>query len=185
MPVPPKAGNALRKKRRPEIVHQGYPQYLRRPLGDDGITCKIPVNLKQKQYRRNHHIQPFVMIRILPDTVYHQRRPVRQHQLQKISPDHEKESILHPFPVKPVCLAKLVHQVLGTLNGPCHQLGEKGYEQGIAEYIFLARRVFSVYIYHIPHGLKGKKRDSHRQQNIVLGPLEPHAQTAQQLVAGI
>ena len=91
---------------------------------------------------------------------------VRNHQLLEKAPSHQEQPVLHPSVIEPVWFPELMQEIFAALDGPCHQLGEKGQEQGIAQEIPLRRHLPPPDVHQIAYGLEGIERDAHRQQHV-------------------
>ncbi len=163
MPSSPELGNTPGKIRTVEILHQTESHDLRRTHCNGRISCKISIDLKCKQYACHYQIASAICAIIPIYRINNHRNTVCNHQLQKISPQHQQQAVSDSFKIKRMLLVKLAQQVFRTLNRTGHQLRKKRHKKRIFHKISLYFRIFPVYVHRITQSLENIKGDPDRK----------------------
>ena len=85
---------------------------------------------------------------------------------ERLFDETEQEEAEAAGEVAPAGLAQLGQKVAGPLNGPGHELGEKGHEHGEGEQVALRGNAAAVDVEGVPKGLEGVEADAHREDQV-------------------
>ena len=173
MPPAPEFRDGSRKMRCVEVLHQLNPQNFGGTHGDHGISGEVAVDLHGKKDGRQHAVPAVKRRNIAVDHVNKDRDAVRQNDLQKVSPQHQKQTFLGPLIAEPVGYGQLLQEISGALDRPRDQLREEGDKQRISEKIMLRRNITPIDVNGVSERLKDEERDAHRQENVKPGNLQP------------
>ena len=180
MPPPPELLNGLGEIGSPEVDRQTDAQHLPGPNGHGRVSGKVAVDLQGVDRRGKHQANARKTGISAVDAVHQHRRPVRNHQLQKIAPGHGAKPISQVLEAGLFRLPVLGEQFPAPANGAGEQLGEEADKKGEVHKIGLCLVFALVDIYEIARRLEGEEGDAHGQH-----PAEPGQRPGNQLLQGI
>ena len=179
VPPPPELFDGLGEVGAVEVLHQLEAQHFGGAPGDVGIGGEVAVDLEGEGRCGHQEGAPALALGGVVDGVHQHRQVVGDDHLLEQAPHHRG----HPRPQvlvpEGVVLLELVEDVPRPLDGPGHQLGEEGDEQGVVEEVPLGGHVLPVHVDGVAQGLEGVKGDAHRQQHVQQGHVHGKAQIVQ------
>ena len=157
-----------------EVFHQSESQHTGHADGDEGVAGKVAVNLEGEE-QRGHKIGAAVVHR---DMVEHgidiESAAVGKGEFHKIAPGHQPQAAQRTGVVKPMVLAKLRQQVVGTFYRAGHQLREERHEEGVGGEVAFNRCRAAIDVDGVTQSLERVERDAHGEQQAKFG--ERHAE---------
>ena len=147
-----------------EIFHQLHAQKPCRPPGDVGVAGKVTIDLQTKQRRGGDDLRAGRLAGGGVHRVHQGGEAVGDGRLFEIARQQQPSARGKLLPGQGPLPAQLGQQAAGALDGPGHQLGEKGDEQRVIAEVPLRGGPAPVYVQHVGQGLEGVKGDAHRQQ---------------------
>ncbi len=143
-----------------EIFHQLHAQKPCRPPGDVGVAGKVTIDLQTKQRRGGDDLRAGRLAGGGVHRVHQGGEAVGDGRLFEIARQQQPSARGKLLPGQGPLPAQLGQQAAGALDGPGHQLGEKGDEQRVIAEVPLRGGPAPVYVQHVGQGLEGVKGDA-------------------------
>ena len=166
MPAPPVVSDADSVIRGIEILHEVDAQNAGGADGNQGISAEIAVDLEGKDGHGGDIQRSREVVRTSENRIDEDRRPVRNHNLHKITLKHHQETGAQPVIIKPVRAVQLAQEISAALNRAGHQLRKEGHEQGIADKIRFRRCLSPIDVNQVARRLEGEEGNTDRKKDV-------------------
>ena len=175
VPAPPEILDGGGEVGAVEVLHKAEAQHFGRAPGDVGVGGEIAVNLEGKGHGGHQEGPAPLVLGVVVHGVHHGGQVVGDDHLFEQAPQHRVDAGLDVLVAEGVVLLELVEDVAGALDGPGHQLGEEGDEQGVVDEVLLRFHVLAVDIDGVAQGLEGVEGDAHGQEHVQQGHVQAQA----------
>ncbi len=164
MPAAPEFPDGEREIRAFEICHQLNAEQSGTADGDIGITGEITVYFDGEHQRCNKEGQSYIGLRIIVYIIDSGGKDVGDHQLLKISPDHQLQPVSHVFIDEGAFLPVLRQEAFRSADRAGQKLRKEGDEQCIVAEMSFRPALTAIDVDQIAHGLEEIEGNACRQQ---------------------